>query len=127
MSLYTHSAFIRGRGLSQLKSRLKYIKHRLYKGLKPEMTKFSIKFLGQNQRKPQCLCGLSGFGVIITPASIRRTIPVAFIYTFLLNLQIVLLVSVKQGDLYYENQNIVSRRFCRHSVGETPFSRTNNR
>ena len=56
----------------------------------------------------------------------RRTIPVAFIYTFL-NLQIVLLVSVKQGDLYYENQNIVSRRFCRHSVGEIPFSRTNNR
>lgn len=80
MSLYTHSAFIRGRGLSQLKSRLKYIKHRLYKGLKPEMTKFSIKFLGQNQRKPQCLCGLSGFGVIITPASILLTIPVAFIY-----------------------------------------------
>ena len=77
MSLYTHSAFVRGRGLSQLKSRLKYIKHRLYKGLKPEMTKFSIKFLGQNQRKPQCLCGLSGFGVIITPASMRRTIPVA--------------------------------------------------
>ena len=79
MSLYTHSAFVRGRGLSQLKSRLKYIKHRLYKGLKPEMTKFSIKFLGQNQRKPQCLCGLSGFGVIITPASTRLTIPVAFI------------------------------------------------
>ena len=77
MSLYTHSAFVRGRGLSQLKSRLKYIKHRLYKGLKPEMTKFSIKFLGQNQRKPQCLCGLSGFGVIITPASTLLTIPVA--------------------------------------------------
>ena len=29
-----------------------------------------------------------GFGVIITPASILLTIPVAFIYTFLLNLQI---------------------------------------
>ena len=27
----------------------------------------------------------------------------------------------------YENQNIVSRRFWRHSVGETPFWRTNSR
>ena len=103
MSLYTHSAFIRGRGLSQLKSRLKYIKHRLYKGLKPEMTKFSIKFLGQNQRKPQCLCGLSGFGVIITPASTRRTIPVAFIYIYLLILQITMLLFVKGEDLYCLN------------------------
>ena len=66
------------------------------------MTKFSIKFLGQNQRKPQCLCGLSGFGVIITPASILRTIPVAFIYLNLLNFHIVMLGYVNLGDLYCE-------------------------
>ena len=49
---------------------------------------------GANQRKAQCLCGFQAVCPIITQASIRRTIPVAFIYTFLLKLQIVMLVSV---------------------------------
>ena len=40
-------------------------------------------------------------GITTLPkSSIRLTIPVAFIYTFLLNLQIVLLVFVNGGDLY---------------------------
>ena len=37
---------------------------------------------------------------IITQASILRTIPVAFIYTFLLKLQIVMLLSVFPGEIY---------------------------
>ena len=36
----------------------------------------------------------------ITHSSILLAMPVAFIYTFLLKLQIVLLLSVKKGDLY---------------------------
>ena len=40
-------------------------------------------------------------GITIRPrSSIRRTIPVAFIYTFLLKLQIVLIVSVIVGEIY---------------------------
>ena len=40
-------------------------------------------------------------GVLITPASILRTIPVAFIYKLIsLLYKFVLLVSVKQGDLW---------------------------
>ena len=51
---------------------------------------FSLKFA----RNPSIYKVLSHFCVIITQASIRRTIPVAFIYSFLLKLQIVLLLSV---------------------------------
>ena len=57
-------------------------------------------FNGANQRKIQCLCGFIALGVIIPHSSIRQTMPVAFIYKSLLNLQIVLLVFAKQGDLY---------------------------
>ena len=43
-------------------------------------------------------------GITTLPkSSIRLTIPVAFIYTFLLNLQIVLLVFVNGGDLYSDS------------------------
>ena len=44
---------------------------------------------------------LISFGITTLPkSSILRTIPVAFIYTFLLELQIVLLLSVIVGEIY---------------------------
>ena len=44
---------------------------------------------------------LISFGITTLPkSSILLTIPVAFIYTFLLNLQIVLLLSVFPGEIY---------------------------
>ena len=55
---------------------------------------FVKNFCSKITQKPSIYKGLSHFCVIITRASILLTIPVAFIYTFLLKLQIVLLVSV---------------------------------
>ncbi len=57
-------------------------------------------FCFKTARKPSNYKALSHFCVIITRASTRRTIPVAFIYIYLLILQITLLVSVNAGDLY---------------------------
>ena len=51
-------------------------------------------FNGANQRKPYCLCTFQAVCPIIPHSSILLTIPVAFIYTFLLKIQIVTLVSV---------------------------------
>ena len=45
--------------------------------------KISYVFFGQNQAKTQCLCGFCGFSVIIPHSSMRRTIPVAFIFLLL--------------------------------------------
>jgi len=56
--------------------------------------------MGQTSENPSVYAALSNFCVIITRASIRRTIPVAFMYIYLLILQITLLVSVNQGDLH---------------------------
>lgn len=56
---------------------------------------FSLKIA----RKASVYNGLSHFCVIITRASMRRTIPVAFIYTFLLKLQIVILLFVITGEI----------------------------
>ena len=55
---------------------------------------FRQKFFFKNRLKPSIYKAFSHFCVIITRASILLTIPVAFIYTFLLKLQIVMLVSV---------------------------------
>ena len=55
---------------------------------------FVKNFSSKIALKPSIYKDLLHFCVIITRASIRRTIPVAFIYSFLLNLQIVLLLSV---------------------------------
>ena len=47
---------------------------------------------------------LISLGMTIRPrSSTRRTMPVAFIYIYLLILQITMLVSVKQGDLFVQN------------------------
>ena len=57
--------------------------------------------IGQIIENPSVYAALSDFCVIITRASIFLTIPVAFIYTKIsLLYKFVLLVSVKQGDLY---------------------------
>ena len=46
---------------------------------------------------------LISFGITIRPrSSTRRTIPVAFIYIYLLILQITLLVSTNKGDLFFD-------------------------
>ena len=55
---------------------------------------FHQKLFFEIARKPSVYAALSDVCVIITQASIRRTMPVAFIYKFLLDLQIVVLVSV---------------------------------
>ncbi len=58
-------------------------------------------FFFKNRPQTQCIYkALSHFCVIITRASILLTIPVAFIYTFILKLQIVLLLSVITGAIY---------------------------
>ena len=50
---------------------------------------------------PKAECPKSYFEITTLPkSSILRTIPVAFIYTFLLKLQIVLLLSVFLGEIY---------------------------
>ena len=59
---------------------------------------FSLKIA----RKDSVYAALSHFCVIITRASILLTIPVAFIYKISLLYKFVLLVSVKQGDLYLQ-------------------------
>ena len=46
-------------------------------------TGFFANLVGQKSAKTQYLCYFIGFGVIITRASILRTIPVAFIYLLL--------------------------------------------
>jgi len=61
---------------------------------------FVKNFSSKIVRKPNVYKALSHFCVIITRASMRHTIPVAFIYTFLLKLQIVLLVFVIKRNLY---------------------------
>ena len=68
---------------------------------------YSSKFAGFHQklffeiaRNPSVYAALSDICVIITRASIFLTIPVVFIYTFLLKLQIVLLVFVNQKEIY---------------------------
>ena len=58
---------------------------------------FVKNFSSKIARNPSIYKGLSHF---LTRASIRRTIPVAFIYTFLHKLQIVLLLSVIVGEIY---------------------------
>ena len=65
---------------------------------------FVKKFSSKIARKPSIYKAFSHFCVIITRASIRRTIPVAFIYTFLLKLQIVILLSVKRRKIYFERK-----------------------
>ena len=58
--------------------------------------------LDKNQRNPSVYAALSDFCIIITRASILRTIPVAFIiYNNLLALQSPTVSICKQGDLYF--------------------------
>ena len=56
--------------------------------------------IGNRTRKPLIYAGLDNFCVVIPYSSMRRTIPVAFIYKNSLLYKFVLFVSVKQGDLY---------------------------
>jgi len=65
------------------------------------------------------LCGFFDYCPIITHSYIRLTIPVALIYKNSLLYKFVLLVSVKQGDLYlilyvgfYENDFFQTVIFC---------------
>jgi len=67
-------------------------------------TLFFVKyFCSKIIRKPSIYKALSHFCVIITRASMRPAIPVAFIYEISLLYKFVLPVSVKQGDLYCED------------------------
>ena len=56
-----------------------------------------MRSVGQTSEKPSVYAGFVDFCPIIPYSSILRTIPVAFIYPFLLKLQIVLLLSVNKG------------------------------
>ena len=65
---------------------------------------FVKNFSSKTARKPSIYKGLSHFCVIITRASILRTIPVAFIiYKISLLYKFLLLVSVNTRDLYCES------------------------
>ena len=54
----------------------------------------------KNYEKTSIYAHFDNFCPIIPYSSILRTIPVAFIYTFLLKLQIVLLLSVTYEEIY---------------------------
>ena len=62
---------------------------------------FCQKFSSKNARKPRIYKALPHFCVIITRASILRTIPVAFIYKNSFVDLITLLLSVNKKVLYF--------------------------
>ena len=74
--------------------------HSAFAMYKSKYAVFCRKFFFKNCLQSQRLCSFIALGVIISHSSILLTIPVAFIYAFLLKLQIVMLVFVNGGDLY---------------------------
>ena len=57
------------------------------------------------------------FGITTLPrSSILRTIPVAFIYIYLLILQIMMLVSVKEGEIYFLKLKRLKKSGVNHSA-----------
>lgn len=62
-----------------------------------------MRSVGQTSENPSVYASFDNFCPNITHSSILRTIPVAFIYKISLLYKFVLLVSVKQGGLYFHH------------------------